>query len=82
VTQNHYFSILQLIIPVLGLVKVPQDLEQKDKMFIFKEKPDVAKLFLDFILDVLLMPYRYKPNHTEICRQAGRQAGTTLQILD
>lgn len=50
---------MQLVTPVLSIVKVSENQEDKDKMFLFKERPEVAKFFLDFSLDILLLPYRY-----------------------
>ncbi|XP_031556184.1 proteasome adapter and scaffold protein ECM29-like [Actinia tenebrosa] len=49
--------IMQLVTPVLSIVKVSESQEEKDRMFLFKERPEVAKFFLDFLLDVLLLPY-------------------------
>ena len=51
-------SLLQLVLPVLGQIKMPDDATKKEKMFEFKENSQMANLFLDFLLDVLLMPYK------------------------
>jgi len=52
-------SLLQLVLPVLGQMKIPDSTDERQKMFEFKEKPVVAGILLDFLLDVLLMPYRF-----------------------
>lgn len=52
-------SLLQLVLPVLGQMKIPDSIDERQKMFEFKEKPVVAGILLDFLLDVLLMPYRF-----------------------
>ena len=40
-------------------MKIPDSIDERQKMFEFKEKPVVAGILLDFLLDVLLMPYRF-----------------------
>lgn len=52
------FSLLQLVLPVLGHLKVPDSIEGRQKMFQFTEKSVVSQILKDFLLDVLLMPYR------------------------
>lgn len=46
--------------PVLGNVKIPSDKAVVEKMFRFSEKPQLAKQFADFMLDMLLLPYGYE----------------------
>lgn len=53
------FSLLQLVLPVLGHIKIPDSTEGRLKMFQFREKSGHVQLLLDFLLDVLLMPYRF-----------------------
>ena len=52
-------SLLQLVLPVLGLIKIPDSPGERQAMFEFTKKPGVAQILLDFLLDVLLMPYRF-----------------------
>ena len=52
-------SLLQLVLPVLGQMKIPDSTEERQKMFQIREKIGLAELLLDFLLDVLLMPYRF-----------------------
>jgi len=40
-------------------MKIPDSIDERQKMFEFKEQPVVAGILLDFLLDVLLMPYRF-----------------------
>lgn len=56
-SESH--SLLQLVLPVLGQMKIPDSIDERQKMFEFKDKPLVAGILLDFLLDVLLMPYRF-----------------------
>ncbi|XP_020604939.1 proteasome-associated protein ECM29 homolog [Orbicella faveolata] len=55
--QPQQDCLLQLVLPVLGQMKIPDSIDERQKMFEFKEKPVVAGILLDFLLDVLLMPY-------------------------
>ena len=41
-------------------MKIPDSIDERQKMFEFKERPVVAGILLDFLLDVLLMPYRFR----------------------
>lgn len=59
ISYNFSLSLLQLVLPVLGQMKIPDSIDERQKMFEFKEKPVVAGILLDFLLDVLLMPYRF-----------------------
>ena len=61
ISYNNFLSLslLQLVLPVLGQMKIPDSIDERQKMFEFKEKPVVAGILLDFLLDVLLMPYRF-----------------------
>ena len=51
-------SLMQLITPVLQFVKIPPDPVKSKALFGLNEKPKTAKLMLDFMLDMLLMPYK------------------------
>lgn len=54
---QHRDSLFLLIMPVLGNVRIPSDKAAVEKMFRFAEKPQLAKQFADFMLDMLLLPY-------------------------
>ncbi|CAL4121852.1 unnamed protein product, partial [Meganyctiphanes norvegica] len=55
--QSHQDSLLLLMLPVFGAVKIPESVEKTASMFGLRERPAVAKLLLDFMLDLLLLPY-------------------------
>lgn len=55
--QSHIDSLLFMMLPVLGAVKIPESPEKTASMFGLRERPAVAKLLLDFMLDLLLLPY-------------------------
>ena len=51
---------MHLLIPSLYHMKYPKDSSNTSKMaspFILMEKPKTVQLLLEFMLDVLLMPY-------------------------
>ncbi|XP_048584699.1 proteasome adapter and scaffold protein ECM29 isoform X2 [Nematostella vectensis] len=58
--------LVQLLLPIFGKIKTPDNIDRKEEMFEFRKKQDVAKVILDFVLDVLLLPY-----------SSGQQAGST-----
>lgn len=47
---------MHLLIPTLFHMKYPSD-PSKHSPFLLSEKPKTAHLLLEFMLDVLLMPY-------------------------
>lgn len=51
-------SLLQLLIPALLHLKLQQNMAQRRATFSFCERPAVLKLLLDFMMDVLLLPYK------------------------
>ncbi|XP_078353041.1 LOW QUALITY PROTEIN: proteasome adapter and scaffold protein ECM29-like [Oculina patagonica] len=55
--QPQQDCLLQLVLPVLGQMKIPDSIDKRQQMFEFKDKPVVAAILLEFLLDVLLMPY-------------------------
>ncbi|XP_044163962.1 proteasome adapter and scaffold protein ECM29-like isoform X2 [Acropora millepora] len=65
--------LLQLVLPVLGHIKIPDSTEGRLKMFQFREKSGHVQLLLDFLLDVLLMPYSTAPRQ---CTTAGSGSDT------
>ncbi|VDI04676.1 proteasome component ECM29 [Mytilus galloprovincialis] len=50
-------SILHLMMPALEHVKMPQDDKQKQQIFGLTEKPLIVKVMLDYMMDILLLPY-------------------------
>uniref|UniRef100_T1J5P2 TOG domain-containing protein n=1 Tax=Strigamia maritima TaxID=126957 RepID=T1J5P2_STRMM len=52
--QAQQDSLLLMLMPVLGHMSSESD---KKSLFRLNEKPKIAKLLLDFMLDVLLLPY-------------------------
>ncbi|XP_014680930.1 PREDICTED: proteasome-associated protein ECM29 homolog [Priapulus caudatus] len=55
--QLHQDSLMFMLMPVLGSINVPADPSRRKSAFCFAEKPQTAKLLLDFMMDVLLLPY-------------------------
>nr|CAH7763652.1 unnamed protein product [Callosobruchus chinensis] len=55
--QSHVDSLLLLIVPLLGKIKVPTDPEKVSGVFGLNEKPQITKQLLDILLDMLLLPY-------------------------
>lgn len=55
--QSHQDGLLLLIVPLLGYVEVPADFSKRSSLFGLDDKPQVAKLLLAIMLDVLLLPY-------------------------
>lgn len=58
--QTHQDSLLLLIVPLLGSVKVPTDPLKKSALFELNEKPQVVKQLLSLLQDMLLLPYGYE----------------------
>lgn len=56
--QSHIDSLLLLIVPLLGKVKIPTEPEKVTNLFGLNEKPQIAKHLLDILLDMILLPYR------------------------
>ena len=53
-----HFSLLQLLVTALEHVKIPSKKEEKKEKFIFTENTKIVKLLLDYMLDVLILPYK------------------------
>ncbi|XP_045609918.2 proteasome adapter and scaffold protein ECM29 isoform X1 [Procambarus clarkii] len=58
---QHQDSLLLLMVPVFGHMKIPETAEKTASLFGLRERPGVAKLLLDFMLDILLLPYGATP---------------------
>lgn len=59
--SQHQDSLLLLMVPVFGHMKIPETAEKTASLFGLRERPGVAKLLLDFMLDILLLPYGATP---------------------
>ncbi|KAG5880535.1 hypothetical protein JTB14_026768 [Gonioctena quinquepunctata] len=55
--QSHIDSLLLLIVPLLGKVKVPTEPDKVKNLFGLNEKPLISKHLLDILLDMILLPY-------------------------
>ncbi|XP_060528524.1 proteasome adapter and scaffold protein ECM29 [Cylas formicarius] len=54
---SHLDSLLLLLVPLLGKVKVPTEPEKISTLFGLHEKPHISKHLLEILLDMLLLPY-------------------------
>lgn len=59
--QPQQDSLMHLLIPTLFYMKYPSD-SSRPSPFLLSEKPKTAHLLLEFMLDVLLMPYGFVLN--------------------
>lgn len=50
-------SLMHLLIPTLYHIKYPTDTSKSASLFNLTERPKTMHLLLEFMLDVLLMPY-------------------------
>ena len=53
-----FHSVLQLCIPALVHLVLPQDLDERRSLFSLEEKGPIRTTFLNFTLHYLLLPYR------------------------
>ncbi|TRY72263.1 hypothetical protein TCAL_11939 [Tigriopus californicus] len=60
--ESHRDSLLLMLIPVLGEIKVSDDPAQQKTALGLHEKPQVRKLLVDFLADYLLLPYGSHPS--------------------
>lgn len=51
-------SLLQLVMASLQHLQIPSSVAEKKAKFSFVDKPLVSRLLLDFMMDMLLLPYR------------------------
>uniref|UniRef100_A0A2K6FEV9 Ecm29 proteasome adaptor and scaffold n=1 Tax=Propithecus coquereli TaxID=379532 RepID=A0A2K6FEV9_PROCO len=63
--QPQQDSLMHLLIPTLFHMKYPVDSSKSASPFNLAEKPKTVQLLLDFMLDVLLMPYGYVLNESQ-----------------
>ncbi|XP_039766600.1 proteasome adapter and scaffold protein ECM29 isoform X2 [Ornithorhynchus anatinus] len=63
--QPQQDSLMHLLIPTLFHMKYPVEPSKAATPFNLAEKPKTVQLLLDFMLDVLLMPYGYVLNESQ-----------------
>ena len=51
-------SLLQIMIPALPHLKMPRTVEERREKFQLKDKPVTRQVLLDYMMDLLLLPYR------------------------
>ncbi|KZC10743.1 Proteasome-associated protein ECM29 like protein, partial [Dufourea novaeangliae] len=54
---SHQDSLMLIIMPVLGHIDIPMDPDKRASLLGLQDKPYVAKQLINFMLDVLLLPY-------------------------
>ncbi|XP_071757959.1 proteasome adapter and scaffold protein ECM29 [Centroberyx gerrardi] len=79
--QPQQDSLMHLLIPTLYHMKYPADTSKNASPFILIERPKTVQLLLEFMLDVLLMPYGFVLNESPTrpapsSPQGGSGAGT------
>ncbi|XP_036407220.1 proteasome adapter and scaffold protein ECM29 [Megalops cyprinoides] len=73
--QPQQDGLMHLLIPTLFHMKYPSEPSKVASPFILVEKPKTVHLLLDFMLDVLLMPYGFVLNEPQ--SPAGSAAGAS-----
>jgi proteasome component ECM29 len=63
--QPHQDKLLLLIVPTLNTLALPEDIENRKKIFGLHENQNVRKIFLSILSDVLHLPYGHS-NDAEI----------------
>ena len=53
-----FLSLLQLAVPIFAHIDLPNDRKEKRALFGLEDHPDMIPVFLCFLKDVLLLPYR------------------------
>lgn len=51
------FSLMLIIMPALGHINIPADPDKRASLLGLQDKPYVAKQLINFMLDILLLPY-------------------------
>lgn len=54
---SHQDSLLLIIMPALGHINIPTDPDKRASLLGLHDKPYVAKQLINFMLDILLLPY-------------------------
>ncbi|XP_063216942.1 proteasome adapter and scaffold protein ECM29 isoform X2 [Bacillus rossius redtenbacheri] len=79
--QSHQDSLLLLLMPVLGQVSVPVDARQRGALLGLNERPHIARLLSQFVLDLLLLPYGASPRTEQSQSQSHIPAGMSETSL-
>ncbi|XP_008582127.1 PREDICTED: proteasome-associated protein ECM29 homolog [Galeopterus variegatus] len=75
--QPQQDSLMHLLIPTLFHMKYPVESSKSASPFNLAEKPKTVQLLLDFMLDVLLMPYGYVLNETQSRQNSSSAQGSS-----
>ncbi|XP_046742819.1 proteasome adapter and scaffold protein ECM29 [Diprion similis] len=54
---SHQDSLMLIIMPALGHINIPMDSDKRASLLGLQDKPYVAKQLINFMLDMLLLPY-------------------------
>ncbi|XP_018049516.1 PREDICTED: proteasome-associated protein ECM29 homolog [Atta colombica] len=54
---SHQDSLMLIIMPALGHINIPADPDKRASLLGLQDKPYVAKQLINFMLDILLLPY-------------------------
>ncbi|XP_023609055.1 proteasome-associated protein ECM29 homolog isoform X5 [Myotis lucifugus] len=75
--QPQQDSLMHLLIPTLFHMKYPVESSKSASPFNLAEKPKTVQLLLDFMLDVLLMPYGYVLNESQSRQNSSSAQGSS-----
>ncbi|EDL91651.1 similar to KIAA0368 (predicted) [Rattus norvegicus] len=75
--QPQQDSLMHLLIPTLFHMKYPAESSKSASPFNLAEKPKTVQLLLDFMLDVLLMPYGYVLNESQSRQNSSSSQGSS-----
>uniref|UniRef100_A0A452SA85 Ecm29 proteasome adaptor and scaffold n=1 Tax=Ursus americanus TaxID=9643 RepID=A0A452SA85_URSAM len=75
--QPQQDSLMHLLIPTLFHMKYPVESSKSASPFNLAEKPKTVQLLLDFMLDVLLMPYGYVLNESQSRQNSSSGQGSS-----
>ncbi|XP_078427300.1 proteasome adapter and scaffold protein ECM29 [Cetorhinus maximus] len=75
--QPQQDSLMQLLIPALYYMKYPPEKTKGISIFNLGEKPKIVQQLLDFMLDVLLMPYGFVLSEPQNRPSQGSQQGSS-----
>uniref|UniRef100_A0AAX7VK09 Ecm29 proteasome adaptor and scaffold n=1 Tax=Astatotilapia calliptera TaxID=8154 RepID=A0AAX7VK09_ASTCA len=75
--QPQQDSLMHLLIPTLYHIKYPTDTSKSASLFNLTERPKTMHLLLEFMLDVLLMPYGFVLNESPTRPAPSSSQGTS-----
>ncbi|NXY81962.1 ECM29 protein, partial [Alcedo cyanopectus] len=79
--QPQQDSLMHLLIPTLFHIKYPAEPLKAASPFNLAEKPKTVQLLLDFMLDVLLMPYGFVLNESQSRQNVPLGLGSSSSIV-